>query len=67
MTTDTPPDTHHLSTSQAPAATPMATETLSPLEQEILDEYARLLDNLNNVRPRASPPNSHPPPQKAQS
>ena len=25
-------------------------ETLSPLEQEVLDEYARLLGNLNNVR-----------------
>jgi DASH complex subunit DAD3 len=25
-------------------------ETLSPLEQEVLDDYARLLGNLNNVR-----------------
>jgi DASH complex subunit DAD3 len=25
-------------------------ETLTPLEQEVLDEYARLLGNLNNVR-----------------
>lgn len=25
-------------------------ESLSPLEQEVLDEYARLLGNLNNVR-----------------
>jgi translation initiation factor 2 beta subunit (eIF-2beta)/eIF-5 len=24
-------------------------DTLSPLEQEILDEYARLLGNMNNV------------------
>jgi DASH complex subunit DAD3 len=24
-------------------------ESLSPLEQEVLDEYARLLGNLNNV------------------
>jgi DASH complex subunit DAD3 len=27
-----------------------ANESLSPLEQEVLDEYARLLGNLNNVR-----------------
>ena len=26
-------------------------ESLSPLEQEVLDEYARLLGNLNNVSP----------------
>jgi hypothetical protein len=26
-------------------------ESLTPLEQEVLDEYARLLGNLNNVRP----------------
>lgn len=26
-------------------------ETLSPLEQEVLDEYARLLGNLNDVCP----------------
>ncbi|KAH8629422.1 hypothetical protein IG631_16679 [Alternaria alternata] len=25
-------------------------ETLTPLEQEVLDEYARLLGNLNTVR-----------------
>lgn len=25
-------------------------ESLTPLEQEVLDEYARLLENLNNVR-----------------
>jgi outer membrane protein OmpA-like peptidoglycan-associated protein len=25
-------------------------ETLTPLEQEVLDEYARLLENLNTVR-----------------
>lgn len=25
-------------------------ESLTPLEQEVLDEYARLLGNLNNVR-----------------
>lgn len=25
--------------------------TCSPLEQEVLDEYALLLDNLNKVRP----------------
>ncbi len=26
-------------------------ESLTPLEQEVLDEYARLLGNLNQVRP----------------
>jgi hypothetical protein len=25
-------------------------ESLSPLEQEVLDEYAKLVGNLNNVR-----------------
>ena len=35
----------HLSASQ----TSEDNETLSPLEQEVLDEYARLLGNLNNV------------------
>jgi hypothetical protein len=30
-------------------------ETLSPLEQEVLDEYARLLENLNDVRWYPSP------------
>ncbi|KAF2089079.1 DASH complex, subunit Dad3, partial [Saccharata proteae CBS 121410] len=30
-------------------ASPSAAEVLSPLEQEILDEYARLLGNLNNL------------------
>lgn len=45
MATDTPPDPLQLSTSQAsPGA-----ESLSPLEQEVLDEYARLLDNMDNV------------------
>ena len=38
----------------APEFTPSSsTQThaeLSPLEQEVLDEYARLLGNLNNVR-----------------
>jgi DASH complex subunit DAD3 len=29
-------------------------DSLTPLEQEVLDEYARLLGNLNTVR---SPPN----------
>jgi len=36
----------HLSASTAT----QSDETLSPLEQEVLDEYARLLGNLNNVR-----------------
>jgi len=30
-------------------------ESLSPLEQEVLDEYASLLGNLNNVRPLVTP------------
>lgn len=29
-------------------------ESLSPLEQEVLDEYARLLENMNTVRPLSS-------------
>jgi len=37
----------HLSASQTSGA---GDESLSPLEQEVLDEYARLLGNLNNVR-----------------
>ncbi|KAF2739864.1 hypothetical protein EJ04DRAFT_421181, partial [Polyplosphaeria fusca] len=41
------PDDAHLSTSQTSAPSP--TETLTPLEQEVLDEYARLLGNLNNM------------------
>lgn len=41
------PTDNHFSTSQT---SDNAEETLSPLEQEILDEYARLLGNLNNVR-----------------
>lgn len=40
----------HLSASQ----TSNSDETLSPLEQEVLDEYARLLGNLNTVRPLPS-------------
>jgi hypothetical protein len=39
---------------QARSSTPLTHATasadeLSPLEQEVLDEYARLADNLNNV------------------
>jgi hypothetical protein len=37
-----------LSASQA--SYPPDTESLTPLEQEVLDEYARLLGNMNNVR-----------------
>ena len=39
-------------------------ESLSPLEQEVLDEYARLLGNLNDVcQPPSSPiPPPLPPP-----
>lgn len=47
MATDAPEPS--LSLSQTAHPVPDA-ETLSPLEQEVLDEYARLLDNLNNVR-----------------
>ncbi|KAF2189713.1 hypothetical protein K469DRAFT_489807, partial [Zopfia rhizophila CBS 207.26] len=36
-----------LNTSQNSAPSP--TETLTPLEQEVLDEYACLLGNLNNM------------------
>jgi hypothetical protein len=47
-------DPHTFSASQVPlphdAADDDGAETLSPLEQEVLDEYARLLGNLNNVR-----------------
>lgn len=39
-----PQDAHAAPSSDA------GSETLSPLEQEVLDEYARLLENLNNVR-----------------
>ncbi|KAF1972873.1 hypothetical protein BU23DRAFT_395372, partial [Bimuria novae-zelandiae CBS 107.79] len=47
MATDTLSDPFSASTSShAPAAD---AETLSPLEQEVLDEYARLLDNMNNM------------------
>ncbi|KAI9749693.1 MAG: hypothetical protein M1835_001500, partial [Candelina submexicana] len=31
----------------APPPPPPGPDTLTPLEQEILDEYARLLDNMN--------------------
>jgi hypothetical protein len=41
-----PHDTH-FSASQAAAAED--DESLTPLEQEVLDEYARLLENLNTV------------------
>jgi DASH complex subunit DAD3 len=43
------PQDAHLSASQTSGAE-LDNETLSPLEQEVLDEYARLLGNLNNVR-----------------
>jgi hypothetical protein len=45
-TTTMPPDSA-LATS---SLTSNLDETLSPLEQEVLDEYARLLGNMNNVR-----------------
>jgi DASH complex subunit DAD3 len=40
---------HPFSLSRTGAASPSSGETLSPLEQEVLDEYARLLSNLNNM------------------
>jgi len=44
------PATSALSTSQtAQTSTSNADQNLSPLEQEVLDEYARLLGNLNNL------------------
>lgn len=53
MASETPE--HHLSASQNDhdhehARLLHGDETLSPLEQEVLDEYARLLGNLNTVR-----------------
>jgi hypothetical protein len=50
MASETPE--HHLSASQNDLAHAQlhGDETLSPLEQEVLDEYARLLGNLNTVR-----------------
>jgi DASH complex subunit DAD3 len=48
MASETPDQ--HLSASQISGAE-HGEETLTPLEQEVLDEYARLLGNLNNVRP----------------
>ena len=35
---------------QPPALSTTPDQTLSPLEQEVLEEYAKLLDNLNKVR-----------------
>ncbi|KAF2401331.1 hypothetical protein EJ06DRAFT_466836, partial [Trichodelitschia bisporula] len=40
-----PPD----SALAASQTSPPVDETLTPLEQEVLDEYAHLLDNLNNL------------------
>ncbi|KAI9703768.1 MAG: hypothetical protein M1836_007538 [Candelina mexicana] len=46
----TPHPTSSFSSSiQATHAPPPPANTLSPLEQEILDEYARLLDNMNTL------------------
>jgi hypothetical protein len=45
-------DTHDLQASTASHRDGFEDEeSLTPLEQEVLDEYARLLGNLNNVRP----------------
>jgi DASH complex subunit DAD3 len=36
-------------TSNAADSSPSALDTLTPTEQQVLDEYARLLGNLNNL------------------
>lgn len=41
---------------------PTAPHPLSPLEQDVLAEYERLLSNLNKVRIRCMPPTPLPPP-----
>ncbi|OCK83265.1 hypothetical protein K432DRAFT_379653 [Lepidopterella palustris CBS 459.81] len=46
MSTTPVPTDAALNTSQSSTS---AVETLSPLEQEVLDEYARLVGNLNNM------------------
>ncbi|CAA9958559.1 hypothetical protein CFE70_002086 [Pyrenophora teres f. teres 0-1] len=46
MASDSPPDAH-LSASQMSSGS--SDESLTPLEQEVLDEYARLLGNLNTM------------------
>lgn len=48
--------TNHPSSNPSKSTSPIFT----PLEQEILDEYSLLLDNLNNVS--YAPPPSFPPP-----
>lgn len=44
------PDFSASTTSQGGSTSP-GPETLTPLEQEVLDEYARLAGNLGDVRP----------------
>ncbi|RDI85624.1 hypothetical protein Vi05172_g4458 [Venturia inaequalis] len=44
---DASPSTTHPSTSQQDPS--FTNESLTPLEQEVLEEYARLLGNLNNL------------------
>ncbi|KAF2428808.1 hypothetical protein EJ08DRAFT_636124 [Tothia fuscella] len=47
---DSDPQNPTLSTSQTtPSSALTQTENLTPLEQDVLDEYARLLGNLNNL------------------
>jgi DASH complex subunit DAD3 len=50
MASDPPHDPQLLASQIALPNDDDGAETLSPLEQEVLDEYARLLGNLNNVR-----------------
>jgi hypothetical protein len=38
------------------ALTGRTSASITPLEQEVLDEYARLLKNMNHVRGHSSPP-----------
>lgn len=47
MATDAPNEPAFAASQNAVAPEDM--ETLSPLEQEVLDEYARLLENMNTV------------------
>ncbi|KAI8941380.1 hypothetical protein NX059_002603 [Plenodomus lindquistii] len=53
MSAETPSPLPHLSTSQTALPTTSTgdhdEESLTPLEQEVLDEYARLLGNLNTM------------------
>ncbi|KAF2761969.1 hypothetical protein EJ05DRAFT_496850 [Pseudovirgaria hyperparasitica] len=49
MTTTSQPVDNALGASQTSGTGAQPPESLSPLEQEVLDEYARLVGNLNNL------------------